>query len=63
MYVCIGSTCMHGCMDIWHMCVHTCACARMRKCTFDSTPPPPPQVLKLAALGLAPPILKSFLHL
>ena len=52
--------CMHGCMNIKHMCAHTCACARMRICTFGNTPPPP--VLKLAALGLAPQILKSYAY-
>ena len=46
MYVWIGCACiyacacMHGCMNILHMCVHTCACTRMRICTFGNTPPP-----------------------
>ena len=35
------------------MCVHTCAIARMRICTFGNIP----QVLKLAALGLLPPYI------
>ena len=55
MHICV---CMHACMYVYaYMGVHACACARMRICTFGP-PRPPPQVLKLAALGLAPNIEK-----
>ena len=47
-HACIHAcACMHGCMNIQHMCVHT----YMRICTVGNTA----QVLKLAALGLPPP--------
>ena len=44
MYVMYAYMRVHTCMGVWifKTCVYTCACARMRTCTFDNNPPPPP---------------------
>ena len=68
MYVCLGCACIHACacacIQAWlyeyltHMCAYMCIHVYMYFWQY-----PDPQVLKLTALGLAPPILKSFLRL
>ena len=74
MHVCICCACMHICVCM-HACVcmhtwmceyltHVCACMCTHAYMYFWQYPLPPQVLKLAALGLPPPpILKSFLRL
>ena len=59
---------VHDCIHLAHLAACVCVCVCVCVYILQYLPPLPPhthtlQVLKLASLALAPPILKNFLRL